>query len=252
MQIDLQLAERYAVLRLAGDFETYAVPAFLAEVEKAREAGRRLLVLNLRKVKFINSTAIGAILRARKELKAAGGGLAVARSSAFVREVFERLGLLEVVPFHPDEDEAIEALLALDPTSQTDPASPEEEAALLFRFYDQDRADRFGRRGVGAGEISTVEIQGLAFRWRPHLDPAEAEALFTPGTELEVKFRLPLYSRSTYYVTDARVVGCERDGDQLRVRVEFGELEDEAARAVQQYVADMALVREEIDRARQA
>jgi len=89
MNIDIQHADQYAVLRLSGDFESYAVGDFLAAVAEAREKDVSLVVLNLRKVKFINSTAIGAVLRARKELKAAGGGLAAARSSAFVREVFE-------------------------------------------------------------------------------------------------------------------------------------------------------------------
>ncbi len=255
MNIDIQHADQYAVLRLSGDFESYAVGDFLAAVAEAREKDVSLVVLNLRKVKFINSTAIGAVLRARKELKAAGGGLAAARSSAFVREVFEKLGLESVVPFHEHEEDAIEALLELVPAEQAEAVEAEGEAALLFRFYGQEQADLLGRRGVGAGEISVIEVEGLSFRWDRGgraLDAAEAGKLFQAGSELELKFRLPLYSRSTYYVTDATILGAEADGDSFKVRVQFAGLDDDAARAVRQYVADMALVREEVDQARRA
>ncbi len=252
MNIDLQLAGRYAVLRLSGDFETYAVGDFLAAVEQVREQDISLLVLNLRKVKFMNSTAIGAVLRARKELKAAGGGLAAARSSAFVREVFEKLGLDQVVRFHEDEEEAIEALLELVPTEQTEAVPAEGDAALLFRFYAQDQADLFGRRGVGAAEINQIEVEGLSFLWDGSKREADAEwtdRLFAAGTELELKFRLPLYSRSTYYVTDAKVLSAEFDQGMVKVRAGFAGLDDEAARAVRQYVADMAVVRDEVEQA---
>lgn len=252
MNIDLQLAGRYAVLRLTGDFETYAVGDFLAAVQRVREQDVSLAVLNLRKVKFINSTAIGAVLRARKELKAAGGGLAIARSSAFVREVFAKLGLDQVVPFFDDEEDAIEHLLDLAPV-RLDAVEAEEDAALLFRFYGQEQADLLGRRGVGAAEILVLELEGLVFRWtgagRP-LDAARDGRLFAPGTEMEVKFRLPLFSRSTYYVTDATVVSAEPGTVDIKVRVRFAGLDDEATRAVRQHVADLALVRDEVDQAR--
>ncbi|MBC8329835.1 MAG: STAS domain-containing protein [Planctomycetes bacterium] len=255
MNIDIQLADRYAVIRLSGDFESYAVGGFLAAVKQVQDQGVSLVVLNQRKVKFINSTAIGAVLRARKELKAAGGGLAVARSSAFVREVFEKLGLESVVPFFDEEEDAIEALLELVPAEQSEAVAAEGDAALLFRFYAQEQADLLGRRGVAAGEISVIEVEGLTFCWDPgkrRLDPAGAAKLFAAGSELELKFRLPLFSRSTYYVTDATILGAQADGAQFKVRVRFSGLDDDAARAVRQYVADMSLVRDEVDKARRS
>jgi len=47
------------------------------------------------------------------------------------------------------------------------------------------------------------------------------------------------------------VASCEVADGGARVRAAFAGLEDEAARAVRQYVADMQLVREEIEQARQ-
>jgi anti-anti-sigma factor len=254
MKIETQLAPDYAVLRLVGDFETYAVGVFLAAVRDVREAGHDRLVLNLRRVKFLNSTAIGAILRVRKELAAAGGGIALARTSAFVREVLQKLGLDDVLPMYDDEEGAAEALLASAGTRRVEARPAEEDVALFFRFYSQDRADLLGGKGVGAGEIALLDLEGITFTWDARgqgLDQATAEKLFAPGTELELKFRLPLYARATYYVTRARVASCEVADGCARVRAAFAGLEDEAARAVRQYVADMQLVREEIEQARQ-
>ncbi|TAH38655.1 MAG: anti-sigma factor antagonist [Planctomycetota bacterium] len=253
MNIETHLAPRYAVLRMSGDFETYAIADFLEAVRAARESGRNFVVLNLRRVKFVNSTAIGAVLRARKELKAAGGGLALARSSELVQDLFRKLGLDVMLPSFSEEEDAAEAMLAEREERHLAATPGEGEAALFFRFFDQERANLFGARGVGAAEISLLDLEGITFTWDPRLrsfDERIVHRLFAPGTELELKFRLPLYSKSTYYVSHARVASLNLVGGRARVRAIFSGLADEAAKAVRQYVADMALVREEIQQAR--
>lgn len=251
MQIETHLAARYAVLRLAGDFETYAVADFLGAVQAARDSGRSLLVLNMRRVKFINSTAIGAILRARRELRAAGGGLALARASGYVRDVFAKLGLDPVLPHFSEEEDAAAALM--EERERHMAAVPgEEDAALFFRFYDQERANLLGGRGVGAAEISLLDLEGITFTWDPRGRAEEdVRRLFAAGTEMEMKFRLPLYTKSTYYTTQGRVASLTVVGGKARARALFSALADDAARAVRQYVADMALVRAEVEQARQ-
>lgn len=253
MKIETHLAPRYAVLRLAGDFETYAIADFLEAVRQVRAEGHELLVLNLRRVKFVNSTAIGAILRARKELKAAGGGLALARCSEFVADLFRKLGLDAMLPQYEEEEEAAEALMAERGERHLAATPGEEDAALFFRFYDQERANLFGARGVGAAEVSLLDLEGITFTLDPRprgFDERTIQRLFALGTELEVKFRLPLYSKATYYVSNAAVASLTLVGGRARVRATFTGLADEAAKAVRQYVADMALVREEIQQAR--
>lgn len=256
MKIEIQHCVGYSILRMVGDFETYAIGEFLEAMESIKaehDEEPPRVVLNMRRVKFINSTGIGALLRARKELEAAGGGLALARSSAFVREIFEKLGLDKVLRNYEEEDEAAEALLA-DKTHEAVPAvPPEEEAALFFRFFDQERANMLGGRGVGAGEIVLLDPSGMTFEWsgRGHrFGDQQMKRMFAEGTELELKFRLPLYKKSTYFVSDARVDGVEVDDGGVRVVTSFVSLDDEASKAVRQYVADMSLVRDEVEQAR--
>ncbi|KAA3610789.1 MAG: anti-sigma factor antagonist [Planctomycetota bacterium] len=253
MKIETHIEPRYAVLSLAGDFETYAVSEFLDAVQQARQAGRIHLILNMRRVKFMNTTAIGAVLRARKELSAAGGGLAMAPTSGFVRDVFKKLGLDSVIPHYENAEEAARALRlsGLEKPLEAEPG--DEEAALLFRFYDQAKADELGGRGVGAGEIALLDVEGITFSWDGRGSRFSEEAmksLLASGTELEVKFRLPLYSKATYYVSAAEVAALDVEEGTARVRARFLGLEDEAATAVRQYVADMTLLREEIQQAK--
>ncbi len=254
MKIETQLASGYALLRLAGDFETYAVGEFLAAIQAARDSGRTRVVLNLRRVKFINSTGIGAVLRARKELKSVGGGLALARSSGFVRQVFGKLGLDSVLPQYEEEEDAAEALLATETREVVGPVDPgEEDPALFFRFYDQVRADLLGKKGVGAGEISLLDPKGITFTWngrRREVGEAAMSKLFAPDTEIEIKFRLPLYKKGAYFVSTARVETSEVKDGVARVQAGFVKLDDEAAKAVRQYVADISLVRDELEQAR--
>ena len=253
MKVEIQPNEGYTVLRLIGDFETYAIGEFLEAVEEVREEGEKYIVLNMRRVKFINSTGIGAVLKVRKELLAAGGGLALARSSAFVKDIFNKLGLDSVLPQYDEEEDAADAL-SEEEIPDALPAVPvEEDAALFFRFYDQERADLLGGRGVGAGEILLLDPKGLTFEWGGRgqkFDDPELKAMFEAGTELELKFRLPLYKKSTYFECNATVDSVEVGDGAARVVTTFTDIDDEAAQAVQQYVADISLVRQEVDEAK--
>ncbi len=100
------------LLTLRGEFDSFVTAAFNAEVEKVfAEVGPRL-VLNLRYVKFVNSTALGAMIKARKAARAAGGTVVISQPSAAVREAMESLGLEKLFAIHDEDEAAIAAALA--------------------------------------------------------------------------------------------------------------------------------------------
>ncbi len=68
MKIDKSLYEDYAVLTLKGEFDTFYCPVLMEEVDSLVERGVNHLILNMRLVKFINSTALGAIIKAAKQV----------------------------------------------------------------------------------------------------------------------------------------------------------------------------------------
>jgi anti-anti-sigma factor len=101
--------ESVAVLALEGDLDLASVADFEQAVA---EAAPRLLVLDLSGVRFIDSSGIHAVVRARLERAAADGDLqiAVAPESA-VDRVLDMTGLGEELPPHPDRDAAMAAVI---------------------------------------------------------------------------------------------------------------------------------------------
>src|SRR5688500_12461136 len=106
MKIDKSISDDYATLTLKGEFDTFYCPKLQEEVESLLASGTSHVILNLRLVKFINSTALGAIIKAFKRCKAEGGHLVIAQPSTFARDIINKLGISKLVPMYDDDDEA--------------------------------------------------------------------------------------------------------------------------------------------------
>src|SRR5262245_54895463 len=105
MHINAEPREHFTVLHLRGEFDTFYCPQLQREVETLIQAGVVRVALNLRLVKFINSTALGAIIKAHKALAARGGRLVILRPSNFCRDIITKVGIDRVVELY-DTDEA--------------------------------------------------------------------------------------------------------------------------------------------------
>src|SRR5215471_5973583 len=62
LRIEKTQAADHAVLALKGEFDTLYVPSFDQEITGLADGGVARVVLNLRFLRFINSTALGAIV----------------------------------------------------------------------------------------------------------------------------------------------------------------------------------------------
>jgi anti-sigma B factor antagonist len=98
------------VLALRGEFDSFVTASFLREVSAIIEAGHPRIVLNMRFVKFVNSTALGAMLKVRKLCLAAGGKLVLSNPATTVREALESLHLQSLLPIHEHDEDAVVAL----------------------------------------------------------------------------------------------------------------------------------------------
>ena len=146
MQITAEPREDYTILHLRGEFDTFYCPHLQKEIDALMAAGVRSVALNLRLVKFINSTALGAIIKASKSLGAQGGKLAISRPSAFVKDIMEKVGLDRVVPMF-DSDEAAGTHLqesAPKPSrAGADDTILDDESSVLFSPADPKRVEHF-------------------------------------------------------------------------------------------------------------
>jgi anti-anti-sigma factor len=110
-----QLMEHVVVIRCQGRIVAGAeVDALQAEMDKHAEI-RKKVVLHLAEVAYIDSSGLGALVRAFGVLRAAGGSLQLCQVSPSVLQVLEVTKLLSVLPTHATESEAIEACYGRSP-----------------------------------------------------------------------------------------------------------------------------------------
>ncbi len=271
MHINVEHHDRFATIHLRGEFDTFYVPALQDEVASLIQAGVRHVVLNLRLVRFINSTALGAIIKASKQLAAEDGRLVISRPSPFCRTIIEKVGLDRVVPVFDNDEAAAQAVLegAPSPTKSKGELPAADESAVLFTPTDKARIEHFlsasrrigevnpvhrhefGKNWTGVGRMASLDESGLRFTWgggETGLGPFAMGQLLSIGTELKVKFRLPLYQKG-YCEAICTVSEIEERDESVKVGAEFTRIEDKIRDAVRQYAKDLAFLKEELKKA---
>ena len=269
MHISVEPSDDYAILHLRGEFDTYYVPSLQKEIDDLVKAGVLRVVLNLRLVKFINSTALGAIIKASKSLSAKHGKLAISRPSAFCRDILEKVGLDRVVGVFDSDEEAAASFSKAQPAKAKPAEDPaEESSSVLFQPVEEGRIEHFLSQSQvivkapitkdkpasawsGAGRMSALDERGLRFTWnggQTGLSPFAMAQLLSIGTEWKVKFRLPLLQRG-YCEAVAVVSEVEERPDGVKVGANFKAIDDTTKKAIQQYAKDLAFLKDELRRA---
>lgn len=272
MHITVEPRENYSILHLRGEFDTYYCSHLQSEIDGLLSAGVNRVVLNLRLVKFINSTALGAIIKASKLLKSNGGKLVLSRPSAFCRDIIEKVGLDRVVTIYDNDEAAGQAII-----SDVEQAAPEtndegfeeDETTVLFSPADPKRVDHFipedkrsakanpvhghsfGKQWRGVGRMSGLDAQSLRFTWsggQTGLTPFEMAQFLSIGIDLKVKFRLPLLQKGLCEST-VTIDEVEERADGVKIGASFSEIDDETRQAVQQYAEDLAFLKDELRKA---
>jgi len=269
MHITAEPLENYAILHLRGEFDTYYCPALQKEVDELQRAGVNNVVLNLRLVKFINSTALGAIIKANKALVKAGGKLVIARPSSFCKDIIEKVGLDRVVPVFGSDEEAGQSFGAesVDAADNSESVFEEDESSVLFAPVDAGRIEHFvtqsktqtnpvhghsfGKKWSGVGRMSALDTEKLTFTWSggsTDLDPFAMSQFLAIGTEWKVKFRLPLLQRG-YCEAVMTISEIEERSDGIKIVSSFSEVSAEIRDAIHQYSADLAYLKDELKKA---
>jgi len=267
MHISVEPSENHAILHLRGEFDTYYCPMLQEEIDGVLKSGVHNVVLNMRMVKFINSTALGAIIKASKALGVEGGKLAISRPSPFCKDILEKVGLDRVVPVFDSDEAAVAAVTsaAAEAAAKDDAAVFEEDkSSVLFAMQDTERlrhfvpsaksknpvhGHAFGDRWVG--RMSSLDENGLGFTWNggnTDLSPFDMGQMLAIGTGLKVKFRLPLLKRG-YCEAGVEVTQVEERADGVKIGCVFVEIDDDTREAIKQYSKDMAFLKEELRKA---
>jgi len=98
------------VYRFEGDFGSHNFWDVQAEIDAIIESGCTRIVLNVEKMSFINSSALGYLIQTWKDLGARGGEIVFSRPSSFVTRTMSVLGLDTLFRIFADDESAIAAL----------------------------------------------------------------------------------------------------------------------------------------------
>ncbi len=250
MKIDKLLYEHFAEFRLRGEFDTFYAPKLQEEVDQLIASGYTYAILNLRLVKFINSTALGAIIKANKRLRAEGGDLVIAQPSAFCRDVLTQIGVDKVVPMFDEVEDAKNHLLGL--MQREDTPTVIGDSNVLFEFDDAERIATMGGRRTGLGTVLSVDHEHIRFSWDGGgrgLSKADIESLFEPGRDLNTKFKVKLCKKD-YFNIDATISDSEaREEDGawgVSVTAKFKALEESDRLALAQFADDLDYLKQQL------
>lgn len=94
--ISIRQQEGTAVLLASGELDAFAAPDLVAAF--AALADTRGVVADLTRVSFMDSTALGEIVRAARAREALGAGLRIVLPDGPARRIFEITGLDDALP----------------------------------------------------------------------------------------------------------------------------------------------------------
>jgi len=224
-----------------GQFDTTDVEQFQAHVEEAVDAQHFKIAINLGQMTFINSTALGSLIRAQKRLNQYGGDLAIAELHGFAESVFKTLGIDRKIKCFAAEDEAVSYLR----TVGAEGVSVEGEQKVAFTFVDADLAAASGS-DPRIGLMRSISEQGLSFVWE-NLDDLDVEKMFAPDVRLKLRFQLPLFHETHTFEPSVTVTNSTLSGKgKATVQLRFDQLSGAEARAVDQYVKDLRYLKGEL------
>lgn len=249
MKIDKNVHEDYAVLTLKGEFDTYYCPLLQEEVEGLVEQGISHLLLDMRLVKFINSTALGAIIKAHKRCKAEGGEMVISSASNFVRDVMGKVGIDRLVPVFESEADATKAIVKALNSRELAGQAPVDQEKVMITFPDDVRNQMMGGKKVLLGTMSNVDGTQVTFHWNGNkqgVNQGQAKQLFYSGSSLDLKFQVRMIKKG-FFETPGKVASLEETSDGgVRVSCTFTKIGESDRSALNQFAEDMAFLKRQL------
>lgn len=110
MQIQKSMVHGAALVTLEGRFEFGTRHEYKRVIGQIVQEGHRQLVLDLERVTFLDSSALGLLLLTDQNFKLNKGTFSLVRPTGYVRQVLELANLPRVIPIFESIDEAIDRL----------------------------------------------------------------------------------------------------------------------------------------------
>ena len=104
-RVDVRSEDRAIVLAVAGELDLATSPALEQELDRVRDADIDLLIVDLRDLRFMDSTGLHALVKAHKQAHDAGRRFAVVQGGAQIERLLDLTGVgdLLIVAQSPEE-----------------------------------------------------------------------------------------------------------------------------------------------------
>ena len=104
------LDEALPVIELEGEVDVYTAPQLKQQMIGLLEGGAKAMVVDLAKVDYLDSTALGVLIGGLKRMRETDGTLVLVCPSPRIRRVFEITGLDKIFDLFNTTDEARDSL----------------------------------------------------------------------------------------------------------------------------------------------
>ncbi|MGH7486620.1 MAG: STAS domain-containing protein [bacterium] len=107
MQINERIVPQGIILDVVGDLTYANRGAFKAAVEKAKHAGCRHLIVNLEKVRFVDSAGLGLLVLVSQNLKLLQTKVCMLKPQRYVLEIMSLANIPKLIPIYENEEDAL-------------------------------------------------------------------------------------------------------------------------------------------------
>jgi anti-sigma B factor antagonist len=97
------------VLDLDGEVDVYTAPQLRTAIMEEVDQGTKHLLINLKRVGYMDSTGLGILIGGVKRLRESGGALLLIGPTPRIARIFEITGLNTIFNVYASEEEALAA-----------------------------------------------------------------------------------------------------------------------------------------------
>jgi anti-sigma B factor antagonist len=105
-EVNTERQQGLCVVSVSGEVDVYTSPQLKSALVEAADGGCEVIVVDMDKVSFIDSSGLGVLVGALRRVRESGGDLRVACDRDNVAKIFRITGLDRVFPMFATVDEA--------------------------------------------------------------------------------------------------------------------------------------------------
>jgi anti-anti-sigma factor len=191
MRIERKSDGEIEVIALSGEFDATEVRRVEKQIDELIDDYRTRIVLDVSDLRWIDSSALGCLIRTQTRLRPLGGEQVIASPEGLVKSTIKTVGIERMMRIFPD---AAEACRYLDGQAETRTAEldgvPVDETRLGRTELEFELLARPGRKGVAKMLVPYEDGATFKYPIDPERSTIEPYELGT-GCELRVRFRQP-------------------------------------------------------------